>query len=324
MLTDKVKKTIREYKLINQGDKIIIGVSGGPDSTALVCLLNGLKKEWGLSLRIAHLDHMLRDDSKDDRKYVENLGLRLNIPVSAGEINIKAIASKGSVEEIARNARLGFLFKVARDTKADKIALGHNLDDQAETVLMRLLRGAGLSGLSGISPKKDFAGYTIIRPLIETRRKEIELFLKRKRIVPRRDASNEEDIYLRNKIRNKLLPLLEKGYNANIKEVLANTAESLAIDYDCLNALAAKRIAAFNKKINLKKFKKLHPALQRILIRLNIAAINGNTRRITYQHIREIEDLISNRPLNSIVDLPKGTSVLKTQKSLNFYRRKNQ
>ena len=224
MILEQIKKAIRRHNLIAEGDKVLIGVSGGPDSVALLYLLNKLKKEFKLTLHIAHLDHMLRKDSYRDAEFVKRLAERLKLPSTITQVNVKELAKKGSLEEIARNARLAFLFKIAKDVNADKIALGHNSDDQAETVLMRIIRGTGLYGLSGILPKRNIAGYEIIRPLLEVKRKDIEAFLKRKGIKPCIDMSNLEDIYFRNRIRNKLLPLLEKEYNKNIKEVLANMA----------------------------------------------------------------------------------------------------
>lgn len=288
---------------------------------ALIFLLHRLSKEWSLKLHIAHLDHGLRKDSPDDRKFVENLAKKLNLPVTSARIDIKKIAKKGSLEEICRNARLGFFFNIARSIKTKKVALGHNLDDQAETVLMRLLRGSGLYGLSGMLPKKTIAQFQIIRPLIEVRRKEIERFLKKKKIRPRRDDSNRENIYFRNKIRNCLLPLLERGYNRNIKEILSNTAQSISYDYDYLNHAALKITRRLGKKINLRKFLKLHPAMQRLVLRCNIARLKGNTRRLTYQHIKEVEDLLLNRPVNSVVDLPRGISLRKGKNHLYCYCR---
>lgn len=320
MILDKIRNTIKRYNLINKSDKIVVAVSGGPDSVALLYILNSLTKEFTPSLHIAHLDHKLRKNSFQDRLFVERLAHKLKIPITCAEINIKELAKKGSLEEIARNARLGFLIKVAKDTKADKIALGHTQDDQAETVLMRILRGAGLQGLVGILPKRKIMGYQIIRPLIETRRKDIEAFLKKKKIIWRIDTSNLEDIYFRNRIRNNLLPLLEKEYNKNIKEVLSNLAESVGFDYDYLNHTANLAVKRLGTKVNLVKLLKLHPAIQRLILRMNIARVKGDTRRITFKHIKELEDLIFHRPINSIVDLPQSVSVIKKKKSLLFYR----
>ena len=321
LIGEKVRKTIGKYNLIARNDKILIGVSGGPDSVALLYLLQALGKELKLSLHIAHLDHGLRKDSHQDAQFVKKLAEKLKIPSTIARINLKKMAKKGSREEIARNARFGFLFKVGRKIKATKIALGHNLDDQAETVLMRILRGTGLYGLAGILPKREISGYQIIRPLIEVRREDIEAFLKKKKIRPCIDASNLKDIYFRNKIRNRLLPLLEREYNPNIKAVLSNMAEGIGYDYDYLSRIAKIAQKRLSAKINLEKFLRLHPAIQRLVLRLNIARIKGNLRRITFKHLKEIEDLILSRPVNSIVDLPRGVSVIKKKKSISFYQR---
>ena len=318
MLPDKVRSAIKKQRLLSKGDKVVVGVSGGPDSVALLYILKSLSKELRLNLHVAHLDHMLRKDSAGDRRFVENLAHRLKVPFTCGRINIKELAGRGSLEEIARNARLAFLFRVARKIKAKKIALGHNLDDQAETVLMRIIRGTGLYGLSGILPERRMGKFKIIRPLLEVRRREIEKYLRNKKIKARTDLSNLEDIYLRNKIRNRLLPLLEKKYNRNIKEVLANLALSAGCDYDYLISQAKRKMRKGAASITLKKFLKLPLSLKRLLLRLHIQRLSGDTRRLTFRHMREIEDLIYNRPPGSVVDLPRGLSLLKRQSCLVF------
>ncbi|MEW6100862.1 MAG: tRNA lysidine(34) synthetase TilS [Candidatus Omnitrophota bacterium] len=317
MLINAVKEAIRKNKLISKNDRIVLGVSGGPDSLALLFLLNSLRREFNLTLHIAHLDHMLRKGSYRDAEFVKKTSARLKIPFTLARINIKALAGKGSLEEVARNCRLGFLFGVARRMKADKIALGHNLDDQAETVLMRILRGSGLYGLAGIAAKRKISGFTVVRPLLEINRREIEAYLKKKGIKPVIDSSNAEDIYFRNKIRNKLMPLLAAGYNRNIKAVLANMADSLSRDYEYLD-LSAARTLHKGRRLSLDKLKRMHPAILRLVLRRQIASSQGDLRRITFTHIREIEDLIANRPVNSVVDLPKGLSVIKKKNSLSF------
>ncbi|MFA4989237.1 MAG: tRNA lysidine(34) synthetase TilS [Candidatus Omnitrophota bacterium] len=322
MILDKLKATIGRYELIKRGDLVLVAVSGGADSVCLLYLLQALSRSLGFKLRIAHLDHMLRRDSAKDAEFVRRLGAKLNIPVIAGKANIRRLAQKGSLEEIARNARLEFLFKAAKENKADKIALAHNLDDQAETVLMRILRGTGLYGLAGILPKRKLYGFTVIRPLIRVRRREIEAFLRRKKIRPRIDKTNLQDVYSRNKLRNKLIPLLEREYNPAIKEALSNMAEGIAFDYDYLSRQALRLARGKRNRVNTAKFLKLHPAMQRLILRLHISWLQGSTRRITFTHIQEIEDLIANRPVNSIVDLPKGISVLKKATSILFYRRR--
>lgn len=319
MILETVKDTIKRYGLIRKGDLVLVGVSGGPDSVCLLYLLNAMSRTIGFKLHIAHLDHMLRSDSGKDADFVRELGNKLGIHVAIGSIDVKKLASKGSLEEAARNARLEFLFKVARKIKADKIALAHNLDDQAETVLMRILRGTGLQGLSGIIPKRRLYGFEVIRPLVRVERRQIEAFLRKKKVRPRIDKTNLQDLYLRNKLRNKLLPLL-KQYNPGIKEALSNMAESAAFDYDYLNRQAL-RLTGSRNRIELARFLRLHPAMQRLLLRAHISRLQGSTRRISFAHIREIEDLILARPVNSVVDLPKGISVAKKTKNIIFYRR---
>lgn len=318
---EKAREAIKRYNLIKKGDRIVIGVSGGPDSVALLYVLNGLKKEFNLTLHIAHLDHMLRRESRRDAEFVEALANKLRLPITTARINVKGLAKKGSIEEIARNARLGFLFKVASQIKAKKIALGHNLDDRAETVLMRILRGAGLYGLSGILPKRELSGFTVIRPLIEVRRSEIEAYLRRRKIKPRLDTSNLEDTYFRNKIRNRLLPLLEREYSINIKELLCNIAETAGYDYDYLIRVAGKAASRYKNKIELAWLLKQHPAIQRLVLRSAMQGVKGNLRRINLQHIRELEDLICNRPVNSVVDLPGEIFARKNKKTLSFYKK---
>jgi len=321
MIKDKFRATINKYKLFSKNEKIVVGISGGPDSLALLYLLNNLKKEFRLRLYAAHLDHGLRKNSQPDALFCASLADKLKIPFFTTRVNLKELGQKGSLEEICRKARLIFLSRIAKETNADKIALGHNLDDQAETVLMRILRGSGLYGLSAILPKRVINGAEIIRPLINIRRREIQAYLKKIKIRPRIDETNLKDIFLRNKIRNKLLPMLEKGYNVNIREALSNLAQSSALDYEYLAAQTSRKMSKMNKLINLKKFSCLHPAMQRMILRSYIAGIKGNTRRIDFQHIREIEELISNRPSGAVVDLPQGISAVKKGKFLSFYRR---
>lgn len=326
-LLDKVMQTARQYKLIEKQDNILIGVSGGPDSIALLYVLLALEKEFKLNLHIAHLNHMLRaKESQADADFVLGLANKFNIPATLKEVDVAKSARRASLEEEARKARLGFLFYVARKIKADKIALGHNRDDQSETVLMRILRGSGLLGLAGILPKREIEGFTIIRPLIEIPRKDIERFLRLKNIKPRRDSSNLDEIHFRNRIRHKLLPELER-YNPNIRQVLANAAENIALDYDYL---AAKSLKIFNSmkvghnrlkiRLPLKKFLNQHGAIQSMILRLAFKALKGDTRRLTYQHIKELKDLILSRPYGAIVDLPSRISVSKAKQDI-YYKR---
>ena len=298
-----------------------MAVSGGPDSLTLLLQLFNLKAKLGLTLHIAHVDHSLRKDSQSDALFVERWARKLDIPVSIIKLDPQLKQQKGSLEEIYRQARLDFFVQTAGRIKADKVALGHNLDDQAETVLMRLIRGTGLSGLSGISVKRKIKNVIFIRPLLETSRKEIEGFLKNKGVKPCIDSTNKEEVFFRNKIRHNLIPLLKKKYNHNIVDVLANLAESISYDYEYLDQAAKSQAKGNNLRLKIGIIRNLHPAILRLKIRQSIACLQGDTRRISFQHIKELEDLLNNRPVGSIVDLPKGISVQKTRSILRFYKR---
>lgn len=315
------KETIKKHNLIQKGDKILVGVSGGPDSLALLFKLFSLKSAMNLTLHIVHLDHGYRNDSGLDALFVKRWAQKLNLGVTIEKLAYQQKKVKGSLEELFREKRIELFIQTAKTIKATKIALGHNLDDQAETVLMRLLRGTGLSGLSGISAKRVIRGVVFIRPFLETTRCQIDKFLKNKGIKPRLDSTNQEDIFLRNKIRHHLIPLLKSKYNINITKTLAYLAQSASYDYEYLDRIAKRCLKGNPLRLNLKKIVKLHPSILRLKLRQSIAYIQGDTRRISFQHIKEIEDLIFVRPNGSIVDLPKGISVQKTPNWLLFFRR---
>ncbi|MFA5092988.1 MAG: tRNA lysidine(34) synthetase TilS [Candidatus Omnitrophota bacterium] len=314
------QETIKKYNLIQKNDKLLVGVSGGPDSLALLFQLNNLKNKLNLTLHIAHLDHGLRKDSHRDLQFVQKLADQLDIPITIKKINPKLLKNKGSLEEVCREVRQDFFIQTAKKIKANKIALGHNLNDQAETVLMRILRGTGLSGLSGIWPKREIRNIIFIRPLIETSRSEIERYLKRKKINPCLDPTNHEELFFRNKIRYHLIPILKEKYNQNIVEVLASLADNTAYDYEYLDQVTKNNLKGNLKHLNIKKLLKLHPAILRLKIRQGISNLQGDTRRIGFVHIKEVEDLLKNRPCGAIVDLPKGISVQKTHSALHFYK----
>jgi len=282
-----------------------------------------LRAKLNLSLHIVHLDHGLRPDSAADAEFVKSWAQKLNLPITVKRVNPQSFKQKGSLEELGRNARLDFFLHTAKKIKASKVALGHNLDDQAETVLMRLLRGTGLSGLAAIALKREIKGVVFIRPLLETTRKQIESYLKRRKIKPRRDFTNQQDLYFRNKIRHHLLPLLKNKYNRNIVEALANLAETAGLDYEYLNQVAKRAIIGKNGQLKIRAALKLHPSILRLKIRESIARVQGDTRRIGFVHIKEIESLLNHRPIGSIVDLPKGISVQRRNNSLRFYQHKS-
>ena len=331
MLIDTIKKTIKKFGLIEKGDRVIVAVSGGPDSTALLLALDSLKREYGLKLHVAHLDHMFRaaGETKKDREYVSSLSKRLGIPLIFKRIDVPAYAEESglSLEEAAREKRYGFLLKAAKDAGAKKIALGHTLDDQAETVLMRLVRGSGLGGLRGIPPSRPLDGALIVRPLIEVWRKEVEEYLKGMAVKPRQDATNFMRKFLRNRIRHELMVFLKK-YNPNIKEVLARSAQNFSYDYEVLSDAVDRSCKGCLKSkdgyaaVDLRRLKGKKTGIRRGILRKAIEISKGDLRGIDYSHIEDVEDLI--KAGKGALDLPGKTRIVRTKDSLVFGKTKTE
>lgn len=322
---DKIKSTIKKYKMLEKGDRILAGVSGGPDSVTLLHILYELKKEYSLNIVIAHLDHKFRgEESRADRVFCEGLAKKYSLEIAWEEADVPKIAEEKGIspEEAARFERYDFFKRAAKERGMDKIAVGHTRDDQAETVLMRIIRGAGMKGLGGISPVKEMPGFKIIRPLIEVSRKEVEGFVSEAGFEFRTDSSNEKSIYTRNKVRLELIPMLEEKFNSNIKEVLANMAENLQADNDFLSRYSRRKFKSVSRIkqkeifIDIKKLKKQPEAVRKRILRAGLEELKGDLRRLTYQHWKEIESLIESRPVNSKVDLPAGISIIKYRKEL--------
>jgi len=325
MFVDKIKSTIKKYNMLEKHDRLLVGLSGGGDSVALLHALVALKEEYALYIYIAHLDHRFRgEESLGDRRFCEDLAKRLNLEIAYEEIDVPKIAEEKSIsaEEAARIERYNFFKKVAKLKSIKKLAVGHNKDDQAETVLMRTIRGAGMLGLGGISPVKDINGLVILRPLIETSRSEIENFIRKNDLEFRHDSSNDETVFTRNKVRRDLIPYLEKNFNSNIKEVLSNMAENLRTENEFLEKFSKRKFKGLSRArngeilIDIKKLKRQPEAVRKRILRVALQEFKGDLKRLTYQHWKEMDKLINERPGNSIVDLPGGINVVKKKSSI--------
>lgn len=316
-----IKNTCLQKKLFARGDRILVGVSGGPDSVALLYTLYALRHGLGIQLSVAHLNHGLRPQAAQEQSYVKGLAKTLGLPLFTKTIKLQK--TKGSLEEKAREARLSFLLATAKKLKAQGIALGHHQDDLAETILMRILRGTGPAGIKSMYFKRDMNGISLIRPFLKTNRCAIEKFLKERKIKFYTDASNFDKTFSRNKIRLDLLPSLEKTYNPNIKEGLVHFSQSVSLVYDYVRNQAEdilKKILSKNKtrsvlKLEIKKLSSLHPALLHEVLRLAIEKRLGHLRGLTFAHIEAMENLIKNQPSGSILHLPHK---LKIQKKNTF------
>ena len=249
-LSFNVFNTIDKYNLINPNDTIIVGVSGGPDSVALLKVLYAINtnKRLHLHLIVAHLNHQLRGkDSEEDALFIQKLSEELHLPFILKNVDVHKIAiqTKCSIEEAARGERYKFFIESSRTYNASVVALGHTADDNAETILHRIIRGTGLSGLEGIPIKRQLTGDSstqLIRPLLYTWRNEIIEYLKNEQADFRIDTSNYETKYLRNKIRHELIPLIENQYNPNFRNTLLQLSQILNINNKYLSSEAKKTL----------------------------------------------------------------------------------
>ena len=249
-IKEKVEKTILKYDLIENGDKIILGVSGGPDS---MCMLNILKdlqntnfKKLNYEIIVAHVNHMIRKEAIEDEKYVEEYCKKNNIEFYSKSIDIPKIVNTKKIgeEEAGRIARYEFFAQILEKTKANKIAIAHNKNDKVETVLMNELRGSGLSGLKGIEPRRG----KYIRPLIEIEREEIEKYCEENKLEPRIDKTNFENIHTRNKLRNCLIPYIKKEFNPNIIETINRLSEIVTEQEKYIDEIVKEKYEEINIK----------------------------------------------------------------------------
>lgn len=308
-MIDKVKKTIEKHNLIKNGEHIIIGVSGGPDSVCLLHILNTIKTQYNLKLTSVHINHMLRGKASDeDESYVKQLCEVLQIPCYTFKVNIKEISKELgiSIEEAGRKARYDTFNKVLEEIKADKIAVAQNMNDQAETLLMRLTRGSGLDGLSGIAYIREG---TIIRPLLDVARDKIETYCELNELNPKTDETNLEAIYTRNKIRLELIPYIEKNFNKNINYHLWKTTNILREDKDFIYSYANdlfESCAYIEKntiKIDKRIFQTEHPAIKKRLI-LKAAHHLNIQKNIGTTHLDDTLNLIQQNITSTGIDLP--------------------
>ncbi len=275
-LDRRVLATIRQHALLESGQTLLVAVSGGADSVALLHLLHGLAGRRRWSLAVAHLHHGIRGAAADeDAAFVKALARGLGLPCMVGRVRVPALAKRRgiSLEMAAREARYAFLARSARQAGAAAVAVAHTADDQAETVLLRLLRGAGAAGLGGISYAATHHGVTVIRPLLDISRRDILAYLKEGGIAWREDESNSDRAILRNRVRHELLPWLEREFNVRTREALVRTSRLIGDDNAFLDGVAAGLRQAFGKgrsaaELDLEQVQACVPALRRRVLRL--------------------------------------------------------
>ncbi|MDO8535548.1 MAG: tRNA lysidine(34) synthetase TilS [Candidatus Omnitrophota bacterium] len=327
-LIERVLKTIRNYEMLKAGDTVLAAVSGGSDSVFLLRALSQLKTKLKLKkIVVCNLDHGIRGkESSEDSLFVKRLAEDLNLGFIHKKIDLSKKRTKGlSTEEIAREERYKFFIYAAGAVKADVIATGHTLDDQAETILMRIIKGASLKGIIGISPVRDEGSLKVVRPLFELEKVEIERYLDQRGAAYRIDSTNAKPIYFRNVIRKDVIPYLEK-YNPRVKRALCSLAEHLREDFEFINE-AKSAIGNFARlkegllEIKLKDLAIQPRALQKEIVRDALNKIGGEVKRLNFRHWKEMEQFIKHKRCGNSIDLPGDIRVTRTASSLLFRSR---
>ncbi len=299
MLKEEVLKTIETYNLIEKNDKIVIGVSGGPDSICLLHVLYGLKEKLGIEIVVAHVNHMLRDVADLETEYVQSFCKKLEIECYVKKADILEISKtqKKGTEEVGRQVRYDFFDEVAKKTNSNKIATAHNSNDRAETVILNILRGSGLSGLKGIEPIRE---NKYIRPLINTDRQDIENYCNDNKLEPKYDKTNNENIYTRNKVRNTVIPYIKKEFNPNIIKTINRLSSLATEENEYLQAITKQEFENLliekteNIILDLHKFNSLNLVIKRRLILYTINEVLHTTNGIEKVNIDDIIKLCKN------------------------------
>ncbi len=326
-LNKKILQTLETYQMLKPGDAVLAAVSGGPDSVALFRFLLDLTTHghYQFKLGVAHLNHLIRgSDALEDEAFVRKLAQDADVPFYCEKKDVKTHAkeSRQSVEQAGRELRYAFLDSLCSTHGYTKIALGHTRDDNAELVLMNLLRGAAAKGLSGIPPIR---GNRYIRPLIQVSKKEILSLLDKNQLPYRIDASNTDPAFLRNRIRHRLIPLLESEYNPEVVDALDRSSRILKQEDDFLEirmseALTTCLIRQDDDRIVLSKERLagLHPALLNRVLRASIKTLKKNLDRISLAHMHNMVTFCFSRTDGKSLDLPGRIRIYKTRKTIEI------
>ena len=315
-----IRKTMDRHHMIGNGDCVLVALSGGADSVCLLSALCKMREILNIKVAAAHLNHMIRGREADsDEAYAAELCTRLGVPFYAERVNVPKLAKeRGISEELAgRYARYDFFEKICKTNGYDKVATAHNKNDRAETVLMRVLRGTGIDGLCSIKYTRD----NIIRPLLDVERADIEGYCTENTLDFCTDSTNSSSEYTRNKIRNELLPMLEKSFNPSVIESLCTLADNSVEDSEFLNGYASRLYERINSPmpkrkptvLDIKSLKMVGDSIQTRLLRIAIEEVMGSDYKAERAHIEAIRGLLdketgasTNLPKNLIVSVKYG------------------
>lgn len=331
-LLSQAARTALRHQMIAQGDRILVGVSGGPDSVALLHLLLLLKPRFSLAIGVVHLNHTLRQAESDrDADFVAALTRKQDLPYYACRADVRKYRQdhRLSLEEAARRVRYAFFSRIAAEKGYGAIALGHNSDDNAELVLMHLLRGSGPLGLSGIPAVRRLSGsrLKIVRPLIESTRADIMAFLQARRIPWVLDSTNADPRFIRNRIRLELLPFIKRSFNPAVAQNLNRLADLIRDEDQYLEQVIAPFFdravtarASGRLTLSVPVLNQLHPAARRRVLRMAIRECRGTLRRITFPHINAVIRLMESRSPEKSLDLPDRIRIRRSHEALHIRR----
>lgn len=326
-MIDEILDNIVKYSMFDKGDKVIVAVSGGPDSICLLHSLYELREKLAITIYAAHLNHCLRGRAADmDEEYVKEFCHKLNIEFRSKRVDVNKLSKDKNIscESAGRKARYDFFYELKKEFNAQKIAIAHNANDQAETILMRIMRGTGLNGLVGIRPVRD---KIFVRPLINITRSQIEDYCTLNNLNPRIDKTNLETIYSRNKIRLELIPYIQKNFNEDIIKTLNRLSDTIKADNDYLEAISKEK---FKKYCDINKEKVIiskgafveHKAIITRIIRLAIYNLCGNLYNLDKSHIYQIID-IQGTSTGKALNLPGNINVINNYGNIYIYKTKN-
>ena len=329
MLETKVSAFIKQKRLIDPGDSCLVGVSGGPDSIALLAYMKEIMPTYGLKIIVAHVDHMFRgEESYQDYQYVERICAKWNLPFKGTRIDVpEYIRQTGkNTQQASRDCRYAYYKAIMKEYSVKKLVLAHHLDDQAETVLMNLVRGTTGKSRMGIPVRRPFAGGLLIRPFLAVTREEIIDYCERMDLNPRIDPSNEKDLYTRNRFRKYILPIV-KQENPQAMNHIQRFSEDLEQDEDFLHSLALERFEALGMReeegkwiVEIPRLSEVPKPLQRRVIQLILNYLYQVKPYVfSYVHIDSIQSMLVESHPSISLQLPHGLRVTKTYERLLFH-----
>lgn len=317
-IKERFKENLNNKNLISNNNRLLLGVSGGPDSLTMLDLFTSIRDEFKLKLIVFHLNHLFREEASKEAEYVKEICAKKDVKTIIKTHDVPKYVENNNLspEEGARKIRFKYLKKIFQKNDIDKVCLAHNKDDLVETVLLNIFRGCGLRGLKSIEDNIIIDGMEIVHPLLKFFRSEIIDYCDINNLEPVFDPSNKSDLYSRNRIRNNIIPLIEEQINHNVKQVINRMTETIKEDYNFIKTYSNDKfkellIEKDNQKyiLKLKEMEKLHPAIIKRIINIILKKLKGNIDNFYYKHYNDIIKFIETNDTGDILDLPDNINM---------------